>query len=140
VTATEYAKQFVGKPYIWGGKCLVQGSDCSGLVCELLKAAGVFKSHENYGSQDLYNALYMKSKVNVRGPGALAFYGTNISSIEHVAYMLDGQFVIEAGGGDHTTTSEEQAIAQNAMIRVRLINHRPDLLITLLPLYQAGVV
>ena len=28
----EYAKQFLGNPYVWGGTSLTKGADCSGFV------------------------------------------------------------------------------------------------------------
>lgn len=37
----DYAKQFVGNPYVYGGTSLTNGADCSGFVMSVYKAFGV---------------------------------------------------------------------------------------------------
>lgn len=37
VDLVEYAKQFVGNPYVWGGTSLTKGADCSGFVLAVFK-------------------------------------------------------------------------------------------------------
>ena len=32
VDLVEYAKQFIGNPYVWGGTSLTKGADCFGVV------------------------------------------------------------------------------------------------------------
>ena len=41
VDLVEYAKQFVGNPYVWGGTSLTKGADCSGFVMSVYKNFGV---------------------------------------------------------------------------------------------------
>lgn len=36
----EYASQFIGNPYVWGGTSLTEGADCSGFVQQIYKAYG----------------------------------------------------------------------------------------------------
>lgn len=36
----EYAKQFLGNPYVWGGRSLTNGADCSGFVQSIYKSFG----------------------------------------------------------------------------------------------------
>ena len=36
----EYALQFVGNPYVWGGTSLTDGADCSGFVLSVLSEFG----------------------------------------------------------------------------------------------------
>ena len=38
----EYAKQFIGIPYVWGGDCTVEGGlDCSGFIYVVLNGSGI---------------------------------------------------------------------------------------------------
>ncbi|NDD53888.1 peptidoglycan endopeptidase [bacterium] len=37
-TLIQYAMRFVGVPYVYGGNNPLSGMDCSGFVCECLKA------------------------------------------------------------------------------------------------------
>ena len=129
---TEYALSFAGTPYIYGGKNRLIGIDCSGLVEELLKSAGADPTGVQ-NSQMLYNIL--KDSTCKRQPGALAFYGKSLNEISHVAMMIDYYRIIEAGGGDHTTTSFEEAKKRGAMVRVRPVDHRADLQVILWPKY-----
>ncbi len=45
-----YALQFVGNPYVWGGTSLTRGVDCSGFTMQVLKEFGVSLPHYS-GSQ-----------------------------------------------------------------------------------------
>ena len=40
IAAVEYALQFVGNPYVWGGTSLTKGADCSGFVLSVFKEYG----------------------------------------------------------------------------------------------------
>ncbi len=138
----EYAMHFVGKPYIWGDKVPVLGGfDCSGIVCEILRSVGLV-GKENLNAQMLFNRFHITGYHGAPpGAGVLAFYGTKVTDISHVAFMIDPYRIIEAGGGDHTTTTPEAADARGAMVRIRLLSHRPDLLTLIKPRYSAiGVV
>lgn len=41
VDLVEYAKQFIGNPYVWGGTSLTKGADCSGFVLSVFKKYGI---------------------------------------------------------------------------------------------------
>ena len=132
-TMIEYAKSFIGKPYIWGGDDPMRGFDCSGLVQEIL-ASGGFDPAGDQTSHGLYEIFREKGSPS-RKAGALAFFGTH-EKITHVAFMIDEWRMIEAAGGNSKTTSEAAAIRQNAYIRIRPINHRSDLVATYMPPYE----
>lgn len=58
----EYALQFLGKPYVWGGDWSGKfggGWDCSGLVLECLWAFGLYDGPDTT-AQGLYKALKKK--------------------------------------------------------------------------------
>ncbi len=68
----------LGKPYRWGGNDPLAGFDCSGLVIEGLKAAGVLPRVGDWSAAALYEtALRDYPRLNdVRSipPGALLFW------------------------------------------------------------------
>lgn len=130
----EYALSLLGRPYIWGGDDPMRGFDCSGLVQEILASVG-FDPQGDQNAQALYKHFLPISQSGTRGMGALVFYGSSVSKINHVAMLLDTTHIIEAGGGGSTTVSEKEAIAQNAFVRIRPYNRRKDIVAILLPGY-----
>lgn len=118
-----YARSFLGRPYIWGGNNPLIGFDCSGFACEVLRAHGVI------GDADMTAAgLALRFPVATAGlpaGGELLFFGA-ARNITHVALALPELRMIEAGGGNSSTNTLEIAIAKNAFVRERMINHRND--------------
>ena len=47
VELCEYAKQFVGNPYVWGGTSLTKGADCSGFVLSIFAKYGISLPHSS---------------------------------------------------------------------------------------------
>lgn len=89
VDLVQYAKQFVGNPYVWGGTSLTNGADCSGFTLSIYKKYGVSLPH-HAASQ-----AQMGTKVDYSSaqPGDLVFYAKN-GSINHVAiYIGNGQVI-----------------------------------------------
>jgi cell wall-associated NlpC family hydrolase len=136
----EYALSFVGIRYTWGGSHPEQGYDCSGFVQELLKSAGLDPPGDQT-AQALFNHFEKNATWNVRQIGSLAFFGASVSSISHVAMLLDPYRMIEAGGGGSKTLTPADAIRDNAFVRVRLVASRKDLVAILKPNYSGiGVI
>ena len=131
--AIQYAFSLLGLPYRWGGDDPMGGFDCSGLVQEILASVGLDPAGDQ-SAQMLYD-YFKPISQSVMSPGALAFYGKDVKSITHVAYIVGGRSVIEAGGGGSATTSLDSAIKQNAYTRVRPIDHRKDRVAVLMPRY-----
>ena len=40
-----YALQFIGNPYVWGGTDPVHGADCSGFAQHVCSSGSVFREH-----------------------------------------------------------------------------------------------
>lgn len=134
----ESVLSFLNIPYHWGGKNPLTGLDCSGLTEQILAQIGMDPLGVQ-NAQALHDYYLDKSMVSTRGFGALCFYGPSVGEINHVAFMLNDYQIIEAGSGDHTTTSVERAQEQSAFVRVRLYNRRKDLVAILMPDYPAWV-
>lgn len=87
----EYACQFVGNPYVWGGTSLTKGADCSGFVLSVFKEYGYSLPHHS-GSQAQSGTKISESELL---PGDLVFY-SNGSRINHVAIYMGGGQVVHA--------------------------------------------
>lgn len=124
-----YAEEFIGTPYIYGGNSPI-GWDCSGFVCEILRAFGQI-GRKDYSAQALYNELSDRDLRSQLGSGALLFFGPNRQTIRHVAIAVNGEMMIESGGGDSSTLSLEKAWKQMAFVRKRPITWRSDLVAVL---------
>lgn len=84
----EYARQFVGNPYVWGGTSLTRGADCSGFTLSIYAKYGVSLPHSSKAQANCGT----KVSLSELQPGDLVFYGGN--SIHHVAmYIGNGQVV-----------------------------------------------
>jgi len=130
----DYALQFVGLPYRWGGDDTINGFDCSGLVQELLSAVGLDPQGDQ-SAQGLYDYFSTRSNHDQRGCGALVFFGKSIKEITHIGMMLNSFLMIEAGGGGSKTIDEKAAADQNAYVRVRPYNRRTDVVAILMPYF-----
>lgn len=92
VELCEYAIQFVGNPYVWGGTSLTKGADCSGFVLSIFKNYGIKLPHYSR-SQSTYG-----TEINYKDaqPGDLLFYGNSASTISHVAIYIGGGQIVHA--------------------------------------------
>ena len=89
VDVCQYAKEFLGNPYVWGGTSLTKGADCSGFVLSVFKKYGVSMPHSSVAQANCGSTV----KVSEAKPGDLVFYG-NGKSINHVAiYIGNGQVI-----------------------------------------------
>lgn len=91
VDICQYAKEFLGNPYVWGGTSLTKGADCSGFVMSIFKKYGVSLPHSSRAQANCGTTI----KVSEAQPGDLIFYG-NGKTINHVAIYIGGGQVIHA--------------------------------------------
>ncbi len=92
VDLVEYAKQYLGNPYVWGGTSLTKGADCSGFVLSVFKHYGVSLSHSSRAQANEGTKISAGDLL----PGDLVFYGNGSGSINHVAIYIGGGQVIHA--------------------------------------------
>lgn len=70
----DYARQFLGNPYVYGGTSLTNGADCSGFVQSVYKAFGVSLPRNSAAQR---SAGYAVSLENIK-PGDLVCYSGHI--------------------------------------------------------------
>lgn len=86
----EYALQFLGNPYVWGGTSLTEGCDCSGFVMSVYKAFGYSIPRV---SRDQANSGTTISIDSIQA-GDLLFYANSSGTINHVGlYMGNGRII-----------------------------------------------
>jgi cell wall-associated NlpC family hydrolase len=118
-----YAMSFLGAFYSWGGNG--PSYDCSGLISEILRAAGLVK--EGYRNSAMGMYLDFKDRwqeLDTPLPGAIIFYADSKGLINHVAYAVDERMIVEAAGGGSKTKTEEDAIRDRAFVRLRNYDYR----------------
>lgn len=85
-----FALQYVGYPYVYGGTSLTNGADCSGFVMTVYKNFG-YSLPRTADDQSL--AGVEVSRENIQ-PGDLIFYDYGTGVVQHVAiYTGNGQMV-----------------------------------------------
>lgn len=92
VEIVEYAKQFIGNPYVWGGTSLTKGADCSGFVQSVFKHFGVKLSRTSRTQANDGTKINMSELK----PGDLVFYTNGSGTINHVALYIGGGQVVHA--------------------------------------------
>ncbi|MBR4026526.1 MAG: C40 family peptidase [Lachnospiraceae bacterium] len=106
VDLVNYALQFVGNRYVWGGTSLTKGVDCSGFTMKIYQKYGVYLPHSSR-AQPGHGTKISSSEAQ---PGDLFFYG-NGSGINHVAiYIGNGKVV-------HASNSRDGIKISNAFYR-----------------------
>ena len=116
VDLVNYALQFVGNRYVWGGESLTKGVDCSGFTMKIYQKYGIYLPHSSR-AQPNHGTKISRSEIR---PGDLIFYG-NGRSINHVAiYIGNGQVV-------HASNARDGIKISNAFYRtpVCIVSYLP---------------
>ena len=99
VAVAEFAQQFVGNPYVWGGSSLTNGADCSGFTMAVYANFGISLPHGSYWQLDYGTAVDGLANA---APGDLIIYPG------HVALYIGGGQIV------HASTSSTGIIISNA--------------------------
>ena len=87
----DYAVQFVGNPYVYGGTSLTNGTDCSGFTMSVMANFGIglarTAADQSYGGTSV--------AISDIQPGDLLFYSDG-SGISHVALYIGGGQIVHA--------------------------------------------
>lgn len=92
VDIINFAKKFLGTPYVWGGNSLTGGVDCSGLVQQVYKNFGINVSRTTFTQIGEGKAVGM----NELQVGDMIFFDTDkgVKGPDHVGlYMGGGKFI-----------------------------------------------
>lgn len=116
VDMIQYACQFVGNRYVWGGTSLTNGVDCSGFTMRIYEKYGISLPHSSK-AQANYGTRINSSEAK---PGDLFFYGSG-KSISHVAMYIGGGQVVHASSAK-TGIKISNAFYRTPICVVRLIN------------------
>lgn len=109
-SVANYACQFVGNPYVYGGSSLTNGTDCSGFVMSVYSAYGVSLPHSSKADRSV--------GYEVEGGLANAQPGDIVCYSGHVAiYIGNGQIV-------HASTAKTGIIISNASYKSTLAVRR----------------
>lgn len=88
-----YAKNFVGNPYKWGGTSLTRGADCSGFVYTIYQQFGYKVPRV---SRDQAKGAGKKVDISDRQPGDLIFYTNSNGVVNHVAIYIGDDKIVHA--------------------------------------------
>ena len=84
-----YAKQFLGNPYVYGGTSLTEGADCSGFVQQIFKNFGIKTGRSSRDQLENAQSITFEQLQ----PGDLVFYSSG-DYVNHVAiYAGDGVII-----------------------------------------------
>ena len=109
-----FAFQFLGNPYVWGGTSLTDGCDCSGFTQSIYANFG-YALPRVAEAQAVYG---MQIPIASAAPGDLIFYAKN-GSVYHVSmYIGEGQVIHAAGRSTGIIIS---GIGSNAVWATRII-------------------
>ena len=95
----QFALQFKGNPYVWGGTSLTNGADCSGFVMSVYKNFGVSLPHSSTADRSVGSGVGSLAEAQ---PGDIICYSGHVG-----IYIGNGQIV-------HASNSKTGIIVSNA--------------------------
>lgn len=101
-SVADFACQFVGNPYVWGGTSLTNGADCSGFVMSVYANYGVSLPHSSAADRSVGSAV---NGLDNAQPGDIVCYSGHVA-----IYIGNGQIV-------HASTAKTGIIISNANYR-----------------------
>lgn len=101
-SVADFACQFVGNPYVWGGTSLTNGADCSGFVMSVYGNFGVSLPHSSSADRSVGSAV---NGLENAQPGDIVCYSGHVG-----IYVGNGQIV-------HASTERTGIIVSSASYR-----------------------
>lgn len=91
-SVVEYAENYIGNPYVWGGTSLTDGADCSGFVQSIYAEYGVSLPRVAADQANAGTAIPIEDAM----PGDLVFYSNSAKGIYHVMIYAGNGKTVEA--------------------------------------------
>ncbi len=101
-----YCRHFISVPYLWGGRSDM-GIDCSGLVQNLYKQAGIAIPRD--ASQQVLKGETVNF-LSESAPGDIAFFDNEEGIISHVGMLLSTNSILHASGKVRIDSFDHQGI------------------------------
>lgn len=107
-SVVNYACQFVGNPYVWGGTSLINGADCSGFIMSVYAKFGVSLPHSSGAMAGCGRAVSYSEAM----PGDIICYAGHVA-----IYMGGGQIVHASNAKDGIKISGNAAYRPIVAVR-----------------------
>lgn len=85
----DYARKFLGTPYVWGGESLTKGCDCSGFTMQVFRHFGINLPHYDADQRSYGTKVDPK---DIQAGDLMCYYG-------HVAIVVDKNHIIHSSTG-----------------------------------------
>ena len=113
-----YAKEFVGNPYVYGGDSLTNGIDCSGFTEKVYQKFGYEIGATTYDQQKVGTTV----SLNDLQPGDLIFYDFKGSgNVTHVAIYVGDDTIVHAANETRGITTDTYSTYGNPLFAKRVI-------------------
>ena len=113
-----YAKEFVGNPYVYGGDSLTNGIDCSGFTEKVYQKFGYEIGATTYNQQKVGTTV----SLNDLQPGDLIFYDFKGSgNVTHVAIYAGDDTIVHAANETRGITTDTYSTYGNPLFAKRVI-------------------
>lgn len=114
-TIIENCKNYLGKPYVWGGESMEEGGyDCSGYVYNVLRDSG-FKVSRT--TADGYRGIGKKIQESKKKKGDLLYFGKNGRATHIAIYAGDGGMYESIGGSSNTKNNPGKGVVYSSVYR-----------------------
>ena len=107
-SVVNYACQFVGNPYVWGGTSLTNGADCSGFIMSIYAKFGVSLPHSSGAMAGCGRGVSYSEAM----PGDIICYAGHVA-----IYMCGGQIVHASNAKDGIKISGNAAYRPIVAVR-----------------------